>query len=218
MNERKKSTHTEKKKWKDTARIQRKTAYADNEGKTEKMCRENRAACLGVRFQSRRRRRLSLFVQCIARIASCSDDRLARFLSYTNIFMTVKRVICVQMIETHWSLLLRTLMMMLWLLWPSSSSLLLLWWWLFFFLFWFLWSLVSNRILVLRISLSSLCSIFLFYHDRFFSLVSSYRMHSCQRVKSVVVFCSFASNTHERRWKSVHRLIFSSPDKIHQNI
>lgn len=90
------------------------------------------------------------------------------------------------------------------------TSLLLLWWWGFFcVLFWFRWSLVSNRILVLRLNRSSRFCTCPFYS----SLSLSYRMHSCQRVKSVVVFCSFASNTQHTNddkeaciaWFSLHQ-------------
>lgn len=137
---------------------------------------------------------LSRSARFIARISSCSDDRLARFLSYTNIFMTEKRVICVQMIEIHWSLLL--------LLDDEddgdddddhAADVIVVVVIMRFFLSFVLVSLVSCFKSNIGFAFKSFVS---FLHMPIFLSPSlSYRMHSCQRVKSVVVFCSFASNT-----------------------
>lgn len=82
-----------------------KAAYADNEGKPKRsQCTHSRVLHVvssdGLFFCWPIAR---VKESCFESFLSGSDDRLARFLSYTNIFMTEKRVICVQMIETHWS-------------------------------------------------------------------------------------------------------------------
>lgn len=90
------------------------------------------------------------------------------------------------------------------------TSFLLLWWWGFFLCF-VLVSLVSCFKSNIGFAFKSFDS---FLHIAIWlSLSLFYRMHSCQRVKSVVVFCSFASNTQHTNddkeaciaWFSLHQ-------------
>ena len=152
---------------KTTTRIQRKKKpsntrmYADNEGKPKRCAHTHRerereeVLCVDdVTAAAARVRLVCGHSVHSLRESVGSDDRLARFLSYTNIFMTEKRVICVQTIETHWSLcvssspkmmmmLLRLLLLFIFLLLPFCCFV--------FIRFCLFRSLVSNRILVLRL-------------------------------------------------------------------
>lgn len=158
-----------------------KAAYADNEGKPKRsQCTHSRVLHVvssdGLFFCWPIAR---VKESCFESFLSGSDDRLARFLSYTNIFMTEKRVICVQMIETHWSPRILDDAAVLFFLFFSSSFSFCIFFLCFHSCCFCFGSLVSNRILVLRLDIS-------------LSLPLFHRIHTCQRVKSVVVFCSSA--------------------------